>query len=75
MGPGSGRKFGLPSVTAGLIDAGYLEEVALGLGVRSTPNGRALVDGRVIDDLVVIGDQAGCQLCPQRLRYLTCRGE
>jgi len=54
-GPGSGREFGLPSIVKDLIDAGYLEEDTLGLGVRSTPNGRALANGRVIEDLVVIG--------------------
>ena len=54
-GPGSGREFGLPPVAAGLTRAGYLEEDTLGLGVRSTPNGQAVVDGRVIEDLIVIG--------------------
>jgi len=54
-GPGSGREFGLPSSVARLIDAGDLEEDPLGLGVRSTPNGQAAVDGRVIEDLVIIG--------------------
>ena len=52
-GPGQG--IGLPPVIAGLIDAGFLEEDSLGLGVRSTSDGRALVDDRVIEDLVVIG--------------------
>jgi uncharacterized NAD(P)/FAD-binding protein YdhS/predicted metal-dependent enzyme (double-stranded beta helix superfamily) len=54
-GPGSGREFGLPTLITDLTEAGYLEEDPLELGVRSTPNGRALVDGRVIEDLLVIG--------------------
>ncbi|MGO9932257.1 MAG: FAD/NAD(P)-binding protein, partial [Steroidobacteraceae bacterium] len=54
-GPGSGFEFGLPPVAADLIEAGYLAQDALGLGVRSTPNGKALAAGRVIEDLVVIG--------------------
>ena len=45
----------MPSGVARLIDAGDLEEDPLGLGVRSTPNGHAVVDGRVIEDLVIIG--------------------
>ena len=52
-GPGQG--IGLPPVIAGLVDAGFLEEDSLRLGVRSTSDGRALVDDRVIEDLVVIG--------------------
>jgi uncharacterized NAD(P)/FAD-binding protein YdhS/predicted metal-dependent enzyme (double-stranded beta helix superfamily) len=52
-GPGQG--IGLPSIVADLVDAGFLEQDSLGLGVRSTADGRALVDDRVIEDLVVIG--------------------
>jgi uncharacterized NAD(P)/FAD-binding protein YdhS len=54
-GPGSGHGVGLPPVIAGLIDAGCLEGDPLGLGVRSDPDGRALVEGQVIEDLIVIG--------------------
>lgn len=54
-GPGSGSEFGLPPVAAGLTRAGYLQEDVLGLGVRSTPNGQAVVDRRAIEDLIVIG--------------------
>jgi len=54
-GPGSGREFGLPPVAVGLSRAGYLEQDPLGLGVLSTPNGRAVVKGKVIEDLVVTG--------------------
>jgi uncharacterized NAD(P)/FAD-binding protein YdhS/uncharacterized membrane protein YoaK (UPF0700 family)/predicted metal-dependent enzyme (double-stranded beta helix superfamily) len=54
-GPGSGQQLGLSSTIEGLIDAGYLEKDTLGLGVRSTPIGRALAGGRVIEDLFVIG--------------------
>jgi uncharacterized NAD(P)/FAD-binding protein YdhS len=54
-GPGSRTEFGLPSVIASLTKAGYLEEDTLGLGVRSTPDGQALANGRVIEDLVVVG--------------------
>ena len=54
-GPGSGPEIGLPPVVAGLLAAGFLEEDSFGLGVRSTSDGRALVEGRVIEDLVLIG--------------------
>jgi len=54
-GPGSGREFGLPPVAEGLTQAGYLEEDTLGLGVRSNLNGQAVIHGKVIEDLVVIG--------------------
>jgi uncharacterized NAD(P)/FAD-binding protein YdhS/predicted metal-dependent enzyme (double-stranded beta helix superfamily) len=54
-GPGSGSEFGLPPVIGSLIDAGYLQEDPLGLGIHSTPSGTPLADARVIDDLVVIG--------------------
>jgi uncharacterized NAD(P)/FAD-binding protein YdhS len=54
-GPASGQESGLPPVLAGLIDAGFLEEDSLGLGVRSTSDGLAFVEGRVLEDLVVIG--------------------
>jgi uncharacterized NAD(P)/FAD-binding protein YdhS len=52
-GPGQGT--GLPPVIAGLIRAGCLEGDPLGLGVRSTSDGRAMVRDRIIDNLVVIG--------------------
>jgi uncharacterized NAD(P)/FAD-binding protein YdhS len=39
----------------GLTQAGYLEEDTLGLGVRSNLNGQAVIHGKVIEDLVVIG--------------------
>lgn len=54
-GPGAGREFALPPVAVGLTQAGYLEEDPLGLGVLSTPDGQAVVAGKVIEDLVVIG--------------------
>jgi len=54
-GPGTGRGVGRPSVIEGLIKAGHLEDDPLGLGVRSTPEGRAVADGRIIEDLIVIG--------------------
>jgi uncharacterized NAD(P)/FAD-binding protein YdhS len=54
-GPSSGRGVGLPAVITGLIRAGLMEEDSLGLGVRTTPEGRALARGRVVDDLVVVG--------------------
>jgi uncharacterized NAD(P)/FAD-binding protein YdhS/predicted metal-dependent enzyme (double-stranded beta helix superfamily) len=54
-GPGSGREFGLPPVAVGLAQAGYLREDPMGLGVLSTPDGQAVVEGRIIEDLVVIG--------------------
>ena len=54
-GPGSGQGTGLPPVIAGLIGAGCLEGDPLGLGVRSTPEGLAMVRDRIIDNLVVIG--------------------
>lgn len=54
-GPGSGRDYGFPACVAGLIDNGYLEEDTLGLGVQGTPKGQALANGRVIEDLIVIG--------------------
>ncbi len=54
-GPGSGREYGFPTMLARLIDAGHLEADPLGLGIRSTSNGAALVAGRVIRDLVLIG--------------------
>jgi uncharacterized NAD(P)/FAD-binding protein YdhS len=38
-----------------LVDAGVLEEDTLGLGVRSTGDGRAMSQGRTIEDLLVVG--------------------
>jgi len=54
-GPGSGRECGFPPSVAKLIDTGYLQADPDSIGVRSTPNGQALVDARVIEDLVLIG--------------------
>jgi uncharacterized NAD(P)/FAD-binding protein YdhS len=54
-GPGSPGSKGLPTMLQALVDAGVLEEDALGLGVRSTSDGRALSHGRVIENLIVIG--------------------
>jgi uncharacterized NAD(P)/FAD-binding protein YdhS/predicted metal-dependent enzyme (double-stranded beta helix superfamily) len=54
-GPGCGRGVGVPAVIEGLIKAGHVEEDALGLGVRTTPEGRAVARGRVVDDLLVVG--------------------
>jgi len=54
-GPGSGRECGFPPSVARLIDTGYLQPDTDSIGIRSTPNGQALVDARVIEDLVLIG--------------------
>jgi len=54
-GPGGGRESGFPPSIAGLIASGYLETDSDSIGVRSTPNGHAIVDARVIEDLVLIG--------------------
>jgi uncharacterized NAD(P)/FAD-binding protein YdhS len=54
-GPGAGRESGFPPGVAGLVDAGYLETDADRIGVRSTPEGQAVVDDRVVEDLVLIG--------------------
>lgn len=54
-GPGTGRESGFPPSIAGLIDAKCLEVDPERLGVRSTPNGQAVVDGRVIEDLLLVG--------------------
>jgi hypothetical protein len=54
-GPGAGRGVELPPVIAGLINGGHLEEDALGLGVRSTSEGRAFAGDRVIDGLFIVG--------------------
>jgi uncharacterized NAD(P)/FAD-binding protein YdhS/predicted metal-dependent enzyme (double-stranded beta helix superfamily) len=54
-GPGSGRGIDFPPAIAGLIGAGCLEEDVFGLGVRTTPNGRAIADGRILEDLLVVG--------------------
>jgi uncharacterized NAD(P)/FAD-binding protein YdhS len=42
-------------VIAGLINGGHLEEDTLGLGVRSTSEGRAFAGDRVIDGLFIVG--------------------
>lgn len=54
-GPGAGGESPFPASVAGLIDAEYLETDPDHLGVRSTPEGQAVVDGRVLEDLVLIG--------------------
>jgi uncharacterized NAD(P)/FAD-binding protein YdhS len=54
-GPATGRGEGLPALIADLINSGHLEEDSRGLGVRSSPAGHAAVDGRIIDDLLVVG--------------------
>jgi uncharacterized NAD(P)/FAD-binding protein YdhS len=54
-GPGSAGSKGLPTMLQALVEAGVLEEDALGLGVRSTGDGRPLSQGQVIENLVVIG--------------------
>jgi uncharacterized NAD(P)/FAD-binding protein YdhS/predicted metal-dependent enzyme (double-stranded beta helix superfamily) len=54
-GPGSGRKSEFPPSVARLIDTGYLEADPDSIGVRSTPEGHAIVDARVIGDLILIG--------------------
>jgi uncharacterized NAD(P)/FAD-binding protein YdhS len=54
-GPGAGHGTGCSPLISGLIDAGCLEADPLGLGVRSHADGRAVVRGRVIEDLILIG--------------------
>jgi uncharacterized NAD(P)/FAD-binding protein YdhS len=54
-GPGGGRESGFPRSVAGLIETGYLEKDPDSIGVRSTPKGQAIVDARVIEDLILIG--------------------
>jgi uncharacterized NAD(P)/FAD-binding protein YdhS len=54
-GPGTGRESGFPRSVAGLIDAKYLDIDPDRLGVRSTPNGQAIADARVIEDLLLVG--------------------
>jgi uncharacterized NAD(P)/FAD-binding protein YdhS len=54
-GPGSPGSKGLPTMLQALVDAGVLEEDTLGLGVRSTGDGRAMSHGRTIEDLLVVG--------------------
>ncbi len=54
-GPGAGPESGFPPSVAGLIETGYLETDADSIGVRSTPNGQAIVDARIIEDLILIG--------------------
>jgi uncharacterized NAD(P)/FAD-binding protein YdhS/quercetin dioxygenase-like cupin family protein len=54
-GPGAGRESGFPPSVSGLIETGYLETDPDSIGVRSTPNGEAVVDARVIEDLILIG--------------------
>lgn len=52
-GPGTGPD--LVPVVRSLVDAGLLELDALGLGVRTGRDGRALAGGRESEDLLVIG--------------------
>ena len=54
-GPGTYGRSGLPPLLANLVSSGYLEEDPLRLGVCCTSDGRALVQGQVIDDLLVVG--------------------
>jgi len=54
-GPGAGRECGFPPSIARLIDSGHLQTDTDGIGIRSTPHGQALVDARVIEDLLLIG--------------------
>jgi uncharacterized NAD(P)/FAD-binding protein YdhS/quercetin dioxygenase-like cupin family protein len=54
-GPASGGVTSLPPVLTSLLQAGYLEADALGLGVRSTREGRAQVKGGVVEDLFIVG--------------------
>ncbi len=54
-GPGSGGDYGLPPSVEKLIEAGLLEADEHRLGVRSSASGEALVEGRAIDELVLIG--------------------
>jgi uncharacterized NAD(P)/FAD-binding protein YdhS len=54
-GPGAGRESGFPPSIAGLIESGYLETDPDNIGVRSTPNGEAIVDTRVIENLIIVG--------------------
>lgn len=54
-GPGTERTIGEASLIAALIKAGHLEGDALGLGVRTSAEGRAHVQGRIIDGLVIVG--------------------
>ncbi|MBX3271351.1 MAG: FAD/NAD(P)-binding protein [Sandaracinaceae bacterium] len=52
-GPGSGPC--LVPVVRSLVDGGLLEPDALGLGVRTSDEGRALAGGREADDLFIVG--------------------
>jgi uncharacterized NAD(P)/FAD-binding protein YdhS len=54
-GPGAGRESGFPPSVAGLIDTKYLETDADRIGVRSAPDGQAIVDARIIEDLLLVG--------------------
>jgi uncharacterized NAD(P)/FAD-binding protein YdhS/mannose-6-phosphate isomerase-like protein (cupin superfamily) len=54
-GPGSVASHLLPPATAELVRDGWLERDALELGVRTAPDGRAIVKGRTVDDLYIIG--------------------
>jgi uncharacterized NAD(P)/FAD-binding protein YdhS/quercetin dioxygenase-like cupin family protein len=54
-GPGSGSECEFPASVAGLIETGHLQTDSDSIGVHSTPSGQAMVDGRVIEDLVLIG--------------------
>jgi uncharacterized NAD(P)/FAD-binding protein YdhS/predicted metal-dependent enzyme (double-stranded beta helix superfamily) len=54
-GPGSGGAMGLPPMLVHLVEAGYLAADPLGLGVCTTPDGRALARGQIVEDLVIVG--------------------
>lgn len=54
-GPGSVATHRLPRAIHDLVRDGWLERDALELGVRSAPDGRAVVEGCPIDDLYLIG--------------------
>lgn len=54
-GPGSGSGFGLGPLLEELATQGHLQRDPLGIGFLSTEDGRALVEGKVIDDLLIVG--------------------
>lgn len=54
-GPGAGASVAATPVVSSLVNGGFLELDALGLGVRTDEEGRALVGGRLVGDLHVVG--------------------
>jgi uncharacterized NAD(P)/FAD-binding protein YdhS len=54
-GPGSGGGFSMGPLLEELARNGSLQRDPLGIGVRTTDDGRALVDGKVTDGLLVVG--------------------